>query len=741
MRYLITPSSSSHCRLLLLIFLLHLLLLLLLLLPSLPPPFAASSFKLPPSSTLQNAARTAVSMMQKQQSFRGSPRGSVGGSVGGTVGGTVGGSGAPRGSPRERSGHWGQVQTSVREGSFREMSDLGMHLGGGHDFPGRIVPGQKFCIFSFPGECEEDWKVITGGFVDYPHYPLLSVACVFFPDEKRDAHNGAVLEGTGSHFYGKHGLHDAAGCHCAHIYAKHASFKEWKDGKAPWGCLWFDSWMTCAKQAHALGQEAAVIYKQGARGDDFVGLGLSQLAEVNWMKAHGIPIKHRWDVKQFQHFIKATATDSVEGQSVWEEAEELAEHDSKDPHMLRLQKATGSWRNGKSPRNSNKNIGHFLDSPTAGASRRLSNMVDLIPREGEGTGWFIMMRHGESEGNVNSELYKEKPTHALELTDTGREQARGAASIIRDKFIGGHCHVYISPYARTRQTWESVKGVLLAGGGIDSDKQTAEMKERQLDEEAEEEEEVLEQVEEKLEEKLEHATEKEGKKLEKLRPVMLAAAKRKTKKGKRVTIATSQYEDDLIEQNYGNLAGVATISDAESEKKMFGRYFYRYPNGERVADVVKRTDNFMKQLRQDWEEKENVLLVTHGVTFRAILLNLCTDVPGETNVEKFDYFRNPGNCTAVAFKWPMNTFSMTDAEWFYQQAPDGRRESGDHGSAEKKSPKVTRKRRKSEVSESGTESGTESGSDSESDADESQEQTGDSDSDSSSSSSSSDDSL
>jgi broad specificity phosphatase PhoE len=234
--------------------------------------------------------------------------------------------------------------------------------------------------------------------------------------------------------------------------------------------------------------------------------------------------------------------------------------------------------------------------------------------------------------------------------------------MIRDKFMGSHCHVYISPYARTRQTWKSVKSVLLAGGGIDMTKQTPEMVERQLNDEAEEEEEALRKVDEEVENSKKEVTARERKRLE-------AAARRKTKKGKRVTISTSQYEDDLIEQNYGNLAGVATISDAEHEKKTFGRYFYRYPNGERVADVVKRTDNFMKTLREQWDEKQNLLVVTHGVTFRAILLNLCQDIPGETNVEKYDFFSNPGNCTTVAFKWPRNRHSMGDAEWNHQD-PD-----------------------------------------------------------------------
>jgi hypothetical protein len=165
------------------------------------------------------------------------------------------------------------------------------------------------------------------------------------------------------------------------------------------------------KQAHALGQEAVVIYKRGMRGDDINGLGLSQMAEVNWMKAHGIPIKHRWDVQHFQHFIKATAIDTSEGQKVWAEAVALAERDAKDPHMLQLQAASPRAAPSVSERNKKKT--DTFDTPPT-MSRRVSAgrrgsaetkaMMNEIPKDKEANGWFIMMRHGESEGNINSQV-------------------------------------------------------------------------------------------------------------------------------------------------------------------------------------------------------------------------------------------------------------------------------------------------------------------------------------------------
>jgi broad specificity phosphatase PhoE len=39
---------------------------------------------------------------------------------------------------------------------------------------------------------------------------------------------------------------------------------------------------------------------------------------------------------------------------------------------------------------------------------------------------IFIIRHGESEGNVDKNIYLKKPDYALNLTSTGIEQARGA---------------------------------------------------------------------------------------------------------------------------------------------------------------------------------------------------------------------------------------------------------------------------------------------------------------------------
>jgi broad specificity phosphatase PhoE len=67
---------------------------------------------------------------------------------------------------------------------------------------------------------------------------------------------------------------------------------------------------------------------------------------------------------------------------------------------------------------------------------------------------IFLVRHGESEGNVDKTAYKTIADHAIQLTDKGREQAREAgdffASVHKDAPV--KYRVWVSPYTRARQT-------------------------------------------------------------------------------------------------------------------------------------------------------------------------------------------------------------------------------------------------------------------------------------------------
>ncbi len=74
---------------------------------------------------------------------------------------------------------------------------------------------------------------------------------------------------------------------------------------------------------------------------------------------------------------------------------------------------------------------------------------------------IILLRHAESEGNVNKEIYKTKPDYALNLTELGKEQATTSGELIY-KLIGSESvEAYVSPFYRTRQTLACVSPFLV----------------------------------------------------------------------------------------------------------------------------------------------------------------------------------------------------------------------------------------------------------------------------------------
>lgn len=70
---------------------------------------------------------------------------------------------------------------------------------------------------------------------------------------------------------------------------------------------------------------------------------------------------------------------------------------------------------------------------------------------------IILIRHGKSEGNADRTLTETIPDFALKLTEEGIQQAQQAGQEIK-KIIGQETlHVYVSPYYRTRQTYQYIQ--------------------------------------------------------------------------------------------------------------------------------------------------------------------------------------------------------------------------------------------------------------------------------------------
>ncbi|MFD8142069.1 histidine phosphatase family protein [Streptomyces sp. NPDC059708] len=70
---------------------------------------------------------------------------------------------------------------------------------------------------------------------------------------------------------------------------------------------------------------------------------------------------------------------------------------------------------------------------------------------------IVLVRHGESEGNIDDTVYEREPDHALRLTRSGREQAAEAGIRLRELFGEEHISAYVSPYRRTLQTFRELR--------------------------------------------------------------------------------------------------------------------------------------------------------------------------------------------------------------------------------------------------------------------------------------------
>lgn len=88
---------------------------------------------------------------------------------------------------------------------------------------------------------------------------------------------------------------------------------------------------------------------------------------------------------------------------------------------------------------------------------------------------IILVRHGESEGNVDDCIYETVPDHCLSLTDRGREQVIEAGRRIRELIGDESLRMWVSPYVRTQQTAE------LLDLGVDRDDMRLEPRLREQD--------------------------------------------------------------------------------------------------------------------------------------------------------------------------------------------------------------------------------------------------------------------
>ena len=80
-------------------------------------------------------------------------------------------------------------------------------------------------------------------------------------------------------------------------------------------------------------------------------------------------------------------------------------------------------------------------------------------------------------------------------------------------------------------------------------------------------------------------------------------------------------EPRICEQQFGNYQDVDAMACAKRERRRFGQFFYRFPNGEAGMDVYTRVTSFVATLFRDVEQmagagietsEMTICIVTHG---------------------------------------------------------------------------------------------------------------------------------
>ena len=69
---------------------------------------------------------------------------------------------------------------------------------------------------------------------------------------------------------------------------------------------------------------------------------------------------------------------------------------------------------------------------------------------------IILIRHGESQANVDKYLFGSVPDYTIELTNFGREQAKEAGKRLKELVQDESLYFYVSPFWRARSTFEGV---------------------------------------------------------------------------------------------------------------------------------------------------------------------------------------------------------------------------------------------------------------------------------------------
>jgi broad specificity phosphatase PhoE len=212
---------------------------------------------------------------------------------------------------------------------------------------------------------------------------------------------------------------------------------------------------------------------------------------------------------------------------------------------------------------------------------------------------LVLVRHGQSMGNINEVLYSTTPDNSMPLTDLGWEQARSAGKVLREKILasGESVHFIVSPYVRTVETFH---GLVSAWCDPSS---------------------------------------------EEFASISNHDEKVKAWYHRLMEMGLTWNEDSrLREQDFGNYQNPEVIRRAKEERWRFGAFYYRFPHGESASDVFDRVSTFLDSLWRSFEmnKSSNYVLVTHGIVLRVFLARYF-----RYTIDQFNTLANPKNCEMV----------------------------------------------------------------------------------------------
>ncbi|CAH6723906.1 broad-range acid phosphatase Det1p [[Candida] jaroonii] len=205
--------------------------------------------------------------------------------------------------------------------------------------------------------------------------------------------------------------------------------------------------------------------------------------------------------------------------------------------------------------------------------------------------YILLVRHGESEGNLDKTVNSVTANHLIPLTSTGHKQAQDAGKVLR-QFLNQdilQCSkgqkkqsilFYTSPYKRARQTCDNIIDGIKDVDGVEY---------------------------------------------------------------------SVKEEPRMREQDFGNFQ--STTEEMEKiweERAHYGHFFFRIPHGESAADVYDRISSFNESLFRQFQNPDfpNILvLVTHGIWARVFLMKWF-----RWTYEEFETLRNIPHCHFLIMK-------------------------------------------------------------------------------------------